>query len=156
MLTVRKHVDIAAPVDAVFSYLAEPSHQVDVIPSLTRSTLVEYLPNGGALVSYTYRIGVFSFSGTARATDYVPNERIVWTIEGDLTGTLRWYFASLQHENGTRFTYAATYTLAGPSLLRPLVNPLVRRYNEREVRTLLQHLKFHFEAENFRSSVQKR
>lgn len=145
MLTVRMHVDLATPVDAVFRYLDEPSHQVDLTPSLSRTDLVERLPNGGALVTYTYRMGVFSFSGTARATDYVPNERIVWTIDGDLTGTIRWYFEPLQHENGSRFTYAATYDIPVPSALRPLLNPLARRYNEREVRTLLRHLQSHFE-----------
>lgn len=139
MLTVREHVDIDAPVEAVFEYMDEPRHQPQITPSLTHSHLLERLPNGGSRVRYTYRIFGIAFSGEVRATDYVPNERIVWSMEGDLRGTIRWYFQPLTDER-SRFTYAATYALPGPSVLRPLLKPLVRRYNEREIHTLLQRL----------------
>jgi len=144
MLTVREHVDIDAPVKMVFDYMDEPSHQPDVTPSLTTSHLLERLPNGGSRVRYTYKILGLSFTGEVHATDYVPNERIVWAMEGDLHGTIRWYFHALDDEQ-SRFTYAATYALPGPSVLRPLLKPLVRRYNEQEVHSLLQQLKAHME-----------
>lgn len=140
MLTVREHIDIEAPVEAVFEYMDEPSRQPDITPSLTHSHLLERLPNGGSRARYTYKIFGISFSGEVRATDYVPNERIVWSMEGDLHGTIRWYFQALDDER-SRFTYAATYALPGPSLLRPVLTPLVRRYNEREIHTLLRRLK---------------
>ncbi|MEF8941034.1 MAG: SRPBCC family protein, partial [Salinivenus sp.] len=135
------HVDIPAPVDAVFAFMDDPAHQPEITPSLTRSELVERLPNGGSRVRYTYRILGVSFDGEVRATDYAPNDRIVWAMTGDLRGTLRWYFSPLDEDSGTRFTYAATYVLPGPGLARPLLGPLVRRYNEREVDRLLQALR---------------
>lgn len=141
MLTVREHVDIAVPVEDVFAYMDEPAHQLEITPSLTRSELVERLPGGGARVRYTYRLLGVPFSGEVRATDYAPNERIVWTMTGDLQGTLRWYFESLEEADRSRFTYAATYAVPGPTLLRPLLAPLVRRYNEREVRRILRALR---------------
>lgn len=144
MLTVREHVDIEASVETVFDYMDEPAHQSDITPSLTHSHLLERLPNGGSRARYTYKILGLSFSGEVRATDYVPNERIVWAMEGDLQGTIRWYFQPLNGDR-SRFTYAATYALPGPSLFRPLLKPLVRRYNEQEVHTLLQELKTHLE-----------
>ncbi len=144
MLTVRQHVDIDAPVETVFDYMDEPQHQTDLSPSLTNSHLLERLPNGGSHVRYTYKILGIPFSGEVRATDYVPNERIVWNMDGDLSGTLRWYFQSLE-EGRTRFTYAATYAIPGPSLLRPLLKSLVRRSNEREVDTILERLKTRLE-----------
>ena len=146
MLTVRKHVDIAAPVEDVFAYMDEPAHQPAITPSLTRSDLVERLPGGGARVRYTYRILGLPLHGEVRATDYVPHERIVWAMSGALRGTIRWYFspldaASSRRPDGTRFTYAATYTPPGPTLVHPLLAPLVRRYNAREVDRLLQNLR---------------
>jgi uncharacterized membrane protein len=144
MLTVREHVDIDAPVEAVFEYMDEPAHQPDITPSLAHSHLLERLSNGGSRARYTYKILGLSFSGEVHATDYVPNERIVWAMEGDLQGTIRWYFRALT-DGRSRFTYAATYSLPGPSLFRPLVKPLVRRYNEREVHTVLQRLKLQLE-----------
>jgi uncharacterized membrane protein len=139
MLTVREHIDVDAPVEAVFEYMDEPSRQPDITPSLTHSHLLERLPNGGARARYTYTILGLSFSGEVHATDYVPNERIVWTMQGDLKGTIRWYFQPLRDER-SRFTYAATYALPGPSFLRPLLKPVVQRYNEREVHALLRRL----------------
>lgn len=140
MITVREHIDIEAPVEAVFDYMDAPSRQPEITPSLTQSHLLERLPNGGSRVRYTYTIFGLPFSGDVRATDYVPNERIVWTMEGDLQGTIRWYFQSLNGDDRSRFTYAATYAIPGPSVLRPLLKPLVRRYNEREVNALLGRL----------------
>ena len=145
MLTVRKHIDLAAPVGDVFAYMDEPDHQPTLTPSLTRAEFVERRPNGGARVRYTYRLLGLPFHGEVRATDYIPDERIVWAMTGDLRGTIRWYFtpldaASSRRTDGTRFTYAATYVLPGPTVLRPLLLPLVRRYNEREVDRLLQNL----------------
>ena len=65
-------------------------------------------------------------------------------MEGDLHGTIRWYFQALNAER-SRFTYAATYALPGPSVLGPVLKPLVRRYNEREVHALLQRLRTRLE-----------
>ena len=48
MLTVREHIDIAAPVDRVFAFMDWPTHQADITPSLSDSTLLERLPNGGS------------------------------------------------------------------------------------------------------------
>jgi uncharacterized membrane protein len=144
MLTVREHINIAVPVDRVFEFMDTPAHQAEITPSLTQSTLVERLPNGGSRARYTYRIFGLSFSGEVRATDYVPDERIVWSMTGDLQGTIRWYFDP--NETGCHFTYAATYRIPGPGFLRPLAGPLVRRYNEREVRTLLQNLQERLES----------
>jgi len=148
MLTVRADIDLAAPPEDVFAYMDEPAHQLVITPSLTRSELVERLPNGGARVRYTYRLFGLPFTGEVRATDYVPDERIVWALTGDLRGTIRWYFSPLQADSSrradeTRFTYAATYVLPGPALVRPLAAPLLRRYNAREVDQLLQNLRTH-------------
>jgi uncharacterized membrane protein len=144
MLTVRDQIDIAVPAPRVFAFMDEPSHQAEITPSLTRSERVERLSNGGSLARYTYSIWGLPLKGEVRATDYVPDERIVWALTGRLRGTIRWYFQPT--ETGTRFTYAATYAIPGPRLARPLLKPLVRRYNEREVQTLLNRLRRRLEG----------
>lgn len=139
MVTVRDHVSLAAPADRVFAFMDTPARQAEITPSLLQSTLIERLPNGGSRVRYTYRIFGLSFSGEVQATDYVPNKRIVWSVEGEIQGTIRWYYESSR--TGCRFTYAATYQIPGPRICQPLVRFLLRRYNEREVRALLHNLK---------------
>ena len=139
MVNVRDHIDLPVPVDRVFDFMDAPAHQARITPSLSTSTLLERLPNGGSRAHYAYRILGVSFSGEVRATNYVPDERIVWSMTGDLQGTLRWYFEPI--DGGCHFTYAATYQVPGPRLLHPLARPLIRRYNEREVQALLHNLK---------------
>lgn len=144
MLTVRDHIDISASVETAFAFMDAPANQAEITPSLAQSTLIERLPNGGSRAQYTYRILGLSFSGEVRATDYVPDQRIVWSMQGDLAGTIRWYFEPT--DAGARVTYAATYQIPGPGLVEPLVRPLIRRYNEREVRALLRNLKAQVES----------
>jgi carbon monoxide dehydrogenase subunit G len=144
MLTVRDDTFIAAPPEAVFAFLDQPERQPEFTPSLTESTLLERLDNGGSRVRYTYRLLGLQRSGEVRATDYAPPERIIWNLSGDLHGTIRWYLEPV--EGGTRFTYAATYDVPGPSFLQPLLAPILRRINERELEELLARAKRLVEA----------
>jgi len=143
MLTVRDDVWIDASPEQVFAYVDKPERQTAFTPSLTRSTLIERLPNGGVRARYTFSLFGLAFHGEVRATDYAPQERIVFAMTGDLRGSIRWYLEP--ERDGTRFTYAGTYAVPGPSLVKPALRPVVRRYNEREIRTLLQNLKTQIE-----------
>jgi carbon monoxide dehydrogenase subunit G len=139
MLTVRDSIHIAAAPEAVFGFLDEPARQPSFTPHLKESRLIERLENGGSRVHYTYSMLGVHFAGEVRATDYQPPERIVWAMSGDLQGTLRWYVD--REGAGARLTYAATYAVPGPSVLRPLATPVVQWLNEREVAQLLQNVK---------------
>lgn len=147
MLSVRNEIDIAAPVEEVFAYMDEPQHQVALTPSLVRFDLLERLPNGGCRVEYSYQVCGISFSGEVEATDYVPDHRIVWSVNGNFQGTLRWYFAAAgENRTRTRFTYAATYAAPGLPLLQPVLAPLLHWYNKRETRTLMERLQRRLES----------
>lgn len=147
MLTIRKHTDVAVPPAEVFAYMEDPSHQTDITPNLARAELIEHLENGGSRVQYTYRVLGVSFSGEAQTMDYLPEERIVWSVTGDLQGTLRWYFTPLSRHSKTRFTYALTVRIPGPAFLRPFLPLLARRHSERVVQTLLRRLSMQLEHE---------
>jgi carbon monoxide dehydrogenase subunit G len=62
---------------------------------------------------------------------------MAFDLEGQLTGAI-----DIRLEpagNGTRVTYTGTYEIPGRVLSR-VAEPFVRRYNERELRTLLENL----------------
>lgn len=139
MLTVRDHIHIAAPPEEVFAFLDQPERHTECIPSLTESSLIQRLENGGSRVRFTARFLGLNYSGEMRTTDYTPPERIIWSLSGDLHGTIRWYLEST--ENGTSFTCAVTYVPPGPSFLHLILPPLVRHYTERELQKLLARLK---------------
>lgn len=126
-----------ATVETVFEYMDEPSNQAAVTPSLSRAERIERLPNGGNRAAYEYEMFGVTFSGEVRATTYEPPERIVYEMRGDLEGRIAWRFEP--ERGGTRLTYAAEYEVPGP-LPEFLFGPLVRWYNRREVRALLDNV----------------
>ncbi|MBX0323659.1 SRPBCC family protein [Halomicroarcula sp. F13] len=125
---------IAAPVSEVFAFMDEPTNQAAVTPSLRTAERIERRPNGGNRARYVYRMFGLSFEGEVVATTYDPDDRIVYEMRGDLTGTISWTFTP--EDGGTRLTYAAEYDVPGP-VPEFVVAPLVRWYNRREVAQLL-------------------
>ncbi|WP_336330544.1 SRPBCC family protein [Haloarcula sp. CGMCC 1.2071] len=126
-----------APVETVFAFMDEPSNQAAVTPSLTRAERIERLPNSGNRAAYEYKMFGITFTGEVRASTYKPPERIVYEMSGDLTGRIAWRFEP--ERSGTRLTYAAEYEVPGP-LPEFLLAPLIRWYNRREVRRLLDNV----------------
>jgi len=133
-----------APVETVFAFMDEPSNQAAVTPSLSRAERIERLPNSGNRAAYEYRMFGLTFNGEVRASTYEPPERIVYDMDGDLTGRIDWRFEP--ERGGTRLTYTADYDVPGP-LPEFLLAPLIRWYNRREVRQLLDNVAKAVEAE---------
>ncbi len=146
MVTVQEQIEISVPRDDVFAYMDEPAHQAEITPSLVRSELIERLSNGGSHADYTYSFLGIAFDGEVRATTYQPPEHIVFDMTGDLEGEIAWRFEALNDE-ATRVTYVATYDIPVP-VLKKAAEAVARRYNEREVRTLLANLKDRLETEH--------
>jgi len=129
---------IDAPPETVFAFMDEPANQAAVTPSLAVAERIERLDNGGNRARYVYRMLGVSFDGAVVATSYEPHERIEYELRGDLRGTIALRFEPV--DGGTRLTYAGTYDVPSP-LPEWLLAPLVRWYNDREVRGLLANTK---------------
>jgi uncharacterized protein YndB with AHSA1/START domain len=136
--TVERSIEIDAPVEEVFRYMDHPPHQAEITPSMTEVKNVERLPNGGSRADWTYQIAGVPFRGTVEATEYVPNEKLAFSMTGSLEGTITWTFEP--RNGGTRFTYSADYKIPVPALGESLAK-LAAGYNEREVESILQNLK---------------
>lgn len=144
MVQVEDTIQIARPHTDVFAFMDAPAHQAEITPSLVRSELIERLPNGGSRAAYTYSFLGIAFEGEVQATTYAPPTRIVFAMSGDLSGEIAWTFESVG-DDATRVAYAATYEVPVP-VLKKAAEAVARRYNEREVRTLLANLKDRLET----------
>jgi len=144
MVRIEKSTHIDVPVEDVFRYMDVPANQTEVTPSLVESAFIERLPNGGSRATWAYKMAGVRLSGEVHATTYVPPERIEFAMEGDLNGRIWWTFAA--EDGGTRFTYGTEYEVPVP-VLQNVAEAFARRYNEREVETLLHNLKDRLEAE---------
>ena len=138
MVTVSHTVRVDAPVETVFEYVDEPENHVEMTPSITAVSNVEPLDSGGKRLDYTYEMAGVSLTGTMETPVYEPNDRIVFRMDGDLSGTLTWAFEP--EGDATRVTYTAEYDLPG-GVLAKVAEPFAVRYNERELRTTLQNLR---------------
>lgn len=144
MVYVRNEIDINAPLEEVFAYMDNPAHQADITPSLVKSELIERLPNGGSRASYVYSFLGIKFEGEVQATTYTPNQLIVFDMEGGLEGQIVWTFR--EHDDGTRVIYEAKYEIPLP-VLKKVAEAVAKRYNKREVGTLLANLKDQMESQ---------
>ena len=142
MVTVSETVRIDAPLGDVFAYMNQPENQPEITPSLVHSETVEELPNGGKRVAYTYEMAGIELDGYIEAVEYEPDSRIRWEMTGDLEGEITWTFEA--DGDDTVVTYASAYDIPVP-VLSAVVEPFVKRYNERDLRTTLENLKTRLE-----------
>ncbi|WP_277554615.1 SRPBCC family protein [Halobaculum limi] len=138
MVVVSHTVRVGAPVDEVFAHVDDPENHVEMTPSITAVSNVEPLDNGGKRLDYTYKMVGVSLTGTMETPEYAENNRIVFEMDGDLSGTLTWTFEAV--DSATDVTYTAEYDLPG-GVLGKVAEPIAVRYNERELRTTLENLR---------------
>ncbi len=137
MAEVEDDIYVEAPPEAVFEFMDDPENQVAVTPSLSSVESVDELPKGRR-VEYVYSMAGASMNGTVETVEYDPPNLMLWTLDGSIEGQIRQAFEP--EDGGTRATYGAEYTVPVPAL-RGLAEPVVERYNRREVTTTLENLK---------------
>ncbi|OYR50564.1 SRPBCC family protein [Halorubrum sp. Ea8] len=144
MFSARDSADIDADPQSVFDFLDDPHNHAAVTPRLEAVRDVERLPNGGKRLAYTYRMAGLGIDGEIVQTVHEPTERMTFELRGRLTGAIDLTFEPT--DGGTRLTYAAEYDLP-ENALTSLGEPVVRRFNERQVRATLDAVAERFEAD---------
>lgn len=142
MLKFEKSVTIAAPVEKIFDYVADPSHMPAIWPSLVEVKDLKHLPTGGYTFTYVYKMADTRFEGKGEHIEFVPKRRFVTKITGGIEGTLTYRFEPIGTE--TKVVFVAAYTLPAP-LIAKLGEPYIAKVNEREAELTLQNLKGYFE-----------
>lgn len=135
---------VAAAPETVFAFLDDPANHAAITPGLTDVRDVAPLENGGKRLSYTYRMAGMGVDGEIVQTVHDPPERHAFELRGRLTGTIDLRLAPA--ESGTELTYAAAYDLPENALTR-LGAPVVRRFNERQLRAALENVAARFGGE---------
>jgi len=143
MVTVGRSIRIDAPVEDVFAYLDDPRNHAAVTPSLAEVRHVETLDNGGKRVEHTYRMAGVGLDGELVERTHEENERMVFEMRGGLEGEIE--IETVEDDGGAELRYSTEYELPG-RVLSTVATPLVRRYNERDLRTTLENTKTRLEA----------
>ena len=137
MVHAAESIEIDAEPEAVFAFLDEPANHATITPALGRIANVEPLENGGKELDYTYEMVGVPIAGHLTQTVHEPPTRHVFVRDSGLSGELG--FRIEPSGRGSRVQYHATYEIPGRLLAR-VVEPVVRRYNERQLRATLANL----------------
>jgi len=127
--TVHKSIEISAPVEKVFSYLEEPSNELEWIESMTG---IRNINGSGAGTHYecSWKMAGVQLHGETTRTEDIPNERIVDETNG--LGMSSWTYTLEPHGNTTILDLELTYSLPEPVLrkLCKIANQLISEQGE--------------------------
>ena len=142
MAKVQKTISINAPVEKVFSYIANPMNTPDWVPSMME--VKDVIGSGvGQHYRWTYKMAGVRLQGESTIMEHVPNERRVMQSKGAIVST--WGFNLERQDDGTKFTLDIEYTIPVP-VLGKLAEKLVLKRNEREADLAMANLKDNLEA----------
>jgi uncharacterized protein YndB with AHSA1/START domain len=142
MPKINNSINISAPVEKVFAYLADPLSGPEWFVGTTEVTDVT-----GSGVGQHYRwkysmIGI-PFHGETTVAEHVPNERRVVQSKGGVTSKFTFTFAP--HEGGTKLDLELDYTIPVP-VLGKLAEKAVFKRNQREAAMSMENIKQRLEV----------
>jgi uncharacterized membrane protein len=144
MAKIEKSIFINTPLEKVFAFMAEPGNLPEIWPSLLEVRNVEPLPNGGYSYDWTYKMAGTRFEGQAEWTEFIKDQRIVYSNEIGIPSTFIWTYQA--EDGGTRVSVDVEYSIPGTALSR-LTESIIHKMNEHESETILANLKVRMEAE---------
>jgi len=142
MATVERNITINAPIEKVFTYIANPKNELETVPSIT--DIRDIIGQGvGQRYSWTYKMMGISLKGESEVIEYVPNERYVTKSTGSIIST--WTWTVKPEGDGTQLNLVVEYTIPVP-VLGKVGEWLVLRQNEREADLSMATLKDRLES----------
>jgi carbon monoxide dehydrogenase subunit G len=145
MTTTKKltrKIEINAPVDRVFSFLTDPNHILEVMPSLTEVANIDRKADGAHSFDYVYKMAGLRLHGHSATSMVEKNKRVIVKNTGGIPSTFDYTYEAVG--KGMRLTLNVDYSIPG-SVLAKLAEPIVHRVNEHEAETFLQNVKTRIE-----------
>ncbi len=138
MKRIRNSIQIKAPAQSVFDYLAQPSNLLSIMPSMIEVSNVVPQATGGNEFDWIYKMGGVRLKGHTRTEVFQPGKLLRVRTEGGIVST--WTFKFDGDGAGIKLTADIEYTIPIP-VLGKLAEAVVARMNERENELMLAHLK---------------
>lgn len=124
MPLLKHSVVVAAPVDRVFGYVADPKTMVEWLPSMME--IRDVIGTGaGQQYGWTYKYVGLLLNGQSTVVEHVPNEMSVHQTIGTINSV--WTFTVEPHDDGTSLTLEVEYNIPIPVLGKLAERVVVRR-----------------------------
>ena len=142
MARVERSITINAPVEKVFAYIADPTGELESIPSITDIRNVKG-EGVGQTYEWTYKMLGIPLRGKSEVVEYKPNEHYVSKSSGGVVST--WTYSFKVVTGGTHMNLVVDYTIPIP-VLGKFAERLVLRQTEREADLSMATLKDRLEG----------
>ncbi|UCD68133.1 MAG: SRPBCC family protein [Betaproteobacteria bacterium] len=115
MAKIERTIAINAPVEQVFTYIAEPNSMLEYLPEMMEVREVNLTEQGvGSRYRWTYKLAGIRFEGESVVTEFVPNRRRVSETKRGIVSTWTWDLEP--SESGTKLTLIVKYAIPVPAL----------------------------------------
>jgi uncharacterized membrane protein len=139
MHKLMKTIEIKAPAQRVYDFLAQPMNLPSIWPSMVSVSNVVARQNGASDFDWVYKMAGMHFKGHSKVLEAQPGKVLRIGSEGGIPSTFRWSFEGLDG-SATRLTCEVEYTIPTP-LLGRIAEAIVAKLNEREMEAVLANLK---------------
>lgn len=145
MKMITRDIQVNAPVNKVFDFLADPNHLPEIWPNIVEVKNVKKTKtNDSYTFNWLYKMSGMPFEGKCEAVEFVPGDQLVFHSAGGLNATVHWRF----QPSGQTTHLALRFEYEIPaSLLKRIKDEIVVRENEHELDALLQNVKTRLELE---------
>jgi uncharacterized membrane protein len=139
-MRVGASIDISAPPEAVWEYVADPGRYLHFMSGVTRWEVVSDDPQGlGARYRMLFRVGSAEVGGLIEVIEWVPPRDMAWTSVLGLDQRGRWRLRE-RPGNRTHVELRLSYGVAGAGIFgwvsEQVAAPTVRGHLQHSVRQL--------------------
>ncbi len=140
MATIKRSIEIGAPLEKVFNFVSSPENWTRYVTSLIAvENLSDQEIKPGTTFDWTYRMLGTDFKGKGKVLDYEKNRKFTMRMEGNFPITETYIFDGDQ--NSTTLTVEIEYELPGRLLGAIADKIVVEKLNVKEADTVLDKVK---------------
>jgi uncharacterized membrane protein len=139
MKRFTKTIEIKAPADKIFDFIAKPTNLPSVWPNLIAVSNVVEREGDLRDFDWQYKMAGIHFKGHSKTEEAQRGKLLRVRNEGGIPSTFRWAYEGLNGA-GTRVILSVEYEIPAP-IVGKVAEALLARLNERDADTLLANLK---------------
>jgi uncharacterized membrane protein len=155
-MRTRAAIDVAAPPEVVWEFVADPRHYLHFMSGVTRWEVSgERSQGAGARYRMLMRVGSAEVGGLIEVVEFEPGRELAWTSVTGIDQRGRWRLRTVSPER-TRVELRISYGVAGSGLLGWLAERVAAPTVSGHLRRTLEQLKRQVEHEQSRRKAAAR
>jgi uncharacterized membrane protein len=155
-MRVSGDIEVAAPIDLVWSIVTDPERVLSFMSGVTRWEVAGSEPTGlGARYQTLLRVGAAEVGGLIEVVEWMPPSEVAWTSVTGVDQRGRWRLRERPHDR-TRVELRLAYGVAGAGLIGWVAERVAAPTVSGHVRHTLRQLKRLVEHEQLRERAAAR